>query len=147
MEKRKIVVDASVVAKWFLEEEYSDKALQLRDDYARGLLAIAAPSLLEYEVLNALRYSGAYSARELKEIGVALNKYGFEIYELEARLKELAIEIAMENNITVYDASYIALAKQLNTVLYTADRELVNKFPNTALHIRQYPGNTRARRE
>jgi len=76
MEKRKIVVDASVVAKWFLEEEYSGKALQLRDDYARGLLTVAAPSLLEYEVLNALKYSGAYSARELKEIWVAQTSTG-----------------------------------------------------------------------
>ncbi len=42
MEKEKIVVDASVVAKWFLIEEYSDKALQLRNDYIRGAVILAA---------------------------------------------------------------------------------------------------------
>ncbi len=142
MEKEKVVVDASIIVKWFLEEEFSNKALQLRNDYIRGIIAIAVPSLLEYEVLNALKYSGVYSVEELKEIGIALNKYGFEVYELEGKLKELAIEIALKNNITIYDASYIALAKHLNTILYTADKELIQKFPNTAIHIKQYPLHT-----
>jgi len=142
LEKEKVVVDASIIVKWFLEEEFSNKALQLRNDYIRGIIAIAVPSLLEYEVLNALKYSGVYSVEELKEIGIALNKYGFEVYELEGKLKELAIEIALKNNITIYDASYIALAKHLNTILYTADKELIQKFPNTAIHIKQYPLHT-----
>jgi len=142
LEKEKVVVDASIIVKWFLEEEFSNKALQLRNDYIRGIIAIAVPSLLEYEVLNALKYSGVHSVEELKEIGIALNKYGFEVYELEGKLKELAIEIALKNNITIYDASYIALAKHLNTILYTADKELIQKFPNTAIHIKQYPLHT-----
>ena len=139
MEKEKVVVDANIIVKWFLEEEFSSKALQLRNDYIRGVITIAVPSLLEYEVLNALKYSGVYSVEELKEIGTALNKYGFEVYELEGRIKEFAIEIAIENNITIYDASYIALAKHLNTILYTADEELIQKFPNSTIHIKQYP--------
>ncbi|MBU2559444.1 type II toxin-antitoxin system VapC family toxin, partial [archaeon] len=53
----KIVVDASVVAKWFLEEVHSEMAEAIRKDYADGLLDLAAPSLLPYEVLNALRYN------------------------------------------------------------------------------------------
>lgn len=138
MEEKKIVVDASVVAKWFLEEKFSDKALKLRNDYVRGLITIAAPSLLEYEVLNALKYSKLYTADELREIGVSLNKYGFEIYELEGKLKELTIKISMENNVTIYDASYVALAKHLNTKLYTADQELARKFPESVVHIRNY---------
>ncbi len=138
MERQEIVVDASVVVKWFLIEEFSSEALRLRNDYVRGIITIAAPSLLEYEVLNALRYSGVYTIEELKEICTALNKYGFKIYELEDRLKKDIVEIAQKNGITIYDASYIALAKQLNTILYTADLELIKKFPDIAVHIKQY---------
>ena len=36
--EKKIVVDASVVAKWYLIEEYSDNAIKLRNDYVRGLV-------------------------------------------------------------------------------------------------------------
>jgi len=78
LEKEK-VVDANIIVKLFLEEEFSSKALQLRNDYIRGVITIAVPSLLEYEVLNALKYSDIYSVEELKEIGTASNKYGFEV--------------------------------------------------------------------
>ncbi len=138
MEKEKVVVDASIVAKWFLEEEYSGQALKLRDDYIGGSFQIVVPSLLEYEVLNALRYSGVYSPEELRSIGLALNKYGFETRELGGELKAKTIALAIEHNITIYDASYIALAKTLNAKLYTADNELVEKFPKTAVHIKDY---------
>ena len=138
MEKEKIVVDASVIVKWFLKEEYSDKALMLRNDYVRGLFDIAVPTLFEYEVLNALKYSGVYSIEELLEIGVAINKYGFLTYELEDNYKKLTIEIAENSGLTIYDAAYVALAKHLNTKLYTADNEIIRKFPQTATHIKQY---------
>ena len=136
--EKKIVVDASVVTKWYLIEEYSDNAIKLRNDYVRGLVQIIVPSLLEYEVLNALRYSGVYNLDELKKIGSSLNKYGFITYNLENDIKDLAIKLALKENITLYDASYIALALKFNTLLYTADQELVNKFPNIAKHIKDY---------
>lgn len=138
MEEKKVVVDASVVAKWFLEEEFSGEALRLRDDYIRGVFTIAVPSLFEYEVLNALKYSGVYGVEELREVGVALNKYGFEVYELEGGLKELTVEVALRSDVTIYDASYVALARSLNTVLYTADEELVENFTDVAKHIKRY---------
>ncbi|MBS7288613.1 MAG: type II toxin-antitoxin system VapC family toxin [Candidatus Freyarchaeota archaeon] len=43
-------------------------------------------------------------------------------------LAEKTIEIAMDENITIYDASYVALAAILNTKLYTADKKLVEKL-------------------
>ncbi len=138
MEKEKIVVDASIIVKWFLEEEYSDKAIMLRNDYVRGLFDISVPTLLEYEVLNALKYSRVYSVEELLEIGDAINKYGFLTYELENNYKKLTIEIAENSGLTIYDASYVALAKYLNTKLYTADNEIIRKFPETAIHIKIY---------
>jgi len=36
--EKKIVVDDSVAAKWYLIEEYSDNAIKLRNDYVRGLV-------------------------------------------------------------------------------------------------------------
>ena len=47
MERSKIVVvDASVITKWFVEEEYSAEALKMREDYVNRLIDIAAPELL-----------------------------------------------------------------------------------------------------
>ncbi|MFQ6124455.1 MAG: hypothetical protein ACE5R6_07615 [Candidatus Heimdallarchaeota archaeon] len=45
------VPDASVIVRWFLEEKYSAQARALREDYVNGLIELAIPSLLAYEVL------------------------------------------------------------------------------------------------
>ncbi|MCP8316550.1 MAG: type II toxin-antitoxin system VapC family toxin [archaeon] len=58
-----VVVDASVVAKWFVEEEYSINALQLRDDYVNRSIDIAAPELLLFEVINSLRYNPEFGEK------------------------------------------------------------------------------------
>ena len=60
------VVDASVVAKWFLEEEFSDDARRLRDDYSSDLIEVEAPATLPFEVLNAFRDAGVFSVDELR---------------------------------------------------------------------------------
>jgi len=138
MEKTKIVLDAGIVVKWFLIERFSKEAIKIRNDYVQRKVSIAVPSLLIYEVLNALKHSGVYSEEELKEICLALNKYGFEVHDLEEDLKEKSITISYNYNITVYDASYVALALKLKTILYTADNELLEKIPEIAKHIKDY---------
>jgi len=132
-EKKVIVVDASVVVKWFIEEEYSREARLLRDAYAGGVLDIAVPSLLYYEVLNALKYSGAFGEEELKEVAEVLSDFQFNSYDMTGSLAEKTIEYSMRKGLTVYDASYVALADVLDTTLYTADEELIRKTRNPRL--------------
>ncbi len=40
----------------------------------------------------------------------------------------------------MYDAVYVTLAEHLDTVLYTADNELIRNFPRRVLHVRGYTG-------
>ena len=120
----KVVVDASVVVKWFIEEKHSDKALELRDRYINLEIELLAPELLPYEVLNALRYSKLFTSQEMKNIAQAINLYGFKLYPLIGELAELTIEVAYANNLTIYDASYLALAIKNKTMVYTADKKL-----------------------
>jgi len=56
------VADASVVAKWFLEEADSEPARRLRDDFLEGIVRLRAPSILPFEVLNALRFHPRFPA-------------------------------------------------------------------------------------
>ncbi len=60
LERGEAVVDASVVVKWFVREEYTGEPLRLRDAYVDGLVDLLAPYLLPMEVLNALKYSGRF---------------------------------------------------------------------------------------
>ena len=52
-----IVVDASVAVRWFNPEEHSERALALRDDHIARRVVLAAPSLLVWEVGDALGYN------------------------------------------------------------------------------------------
>lgn len=137
----KLVSDANVVVKWFIEEEHSDKALKLRDMHVNGEILIAAPELLPFEILNTLKYSNLFKKEELKNAALSISSYGIELHPLRGKLAEKTVEIAVEKDITIYDASYIALAITLNTKLYTADRKLIEKlgqkYKKTVLHISQ----------
>ena len=72
--KDQFVVDSSVVSKWFLEEPDSAKAIDLRDGFAVGKLRLAVPTLLFYEVMNALRFSGTFKRADLLLAAKSLSK-------------------------------------------------------------------------
>ena len=42
-------------------------------------------------------------------------------------LKDAAMQIAISQNITVYDALFIAAAQKMNATLYTADKKICSK--------------------
>jgi predicted nucleic acid-binding protein len=136
---RKAVIDASTVAKWFLEEEYTPQALRLRDDFVSGALPLVAPSMLLFEVLNALRFSGVFKKKELREIARALGIYGFELCDLVGDFAERTVRVAVEKDLTIYDASYIALAELHKVDLYSADWKIV-KSSKFATHIKEIEG-------
>ncbi len=132
----RVVVDASVVVKWFVEEEYSEEARLLKDAYSSGVFDIAAPSLLHYEVLNALKYSGAFGEDELKKVASILEDFQITLFELSGELASKTVELAMRKGITVYDASYAALAEMLGSVGYTADEKLLKKVGGRLRHVK-----------
>ncbi|BAN90236.1 type II toxin-antitoxin system VapC family toxin [Aeropyrum camini] len=138
--ERKVVVDASVAVKWFVEEEYTREALLLRESYLEGLVELIAPCLLPYEVLNALKYSAAFGEDELKEIASALESLQIRLYSLEGNYAATTIEVAMRSGLTIYDASYIGLALVEKATLYTADEKLLKKAGSLGIakHIRDY---------
>jgi len=138
--ERKVVVDASVVVKWFVEGEYIREALMLRDSYSEGLVDLIAPSILPYEVLNALKYSGAFGEDELKEIADILESLQISLYNLEGEYAVKTVEVAMRRGLTVYDASYTALAMVKGATLYTADEKMLKKTASLGIarHIRDY---------
>ncbi|MCE2469600.1 MAG: type II toxin-antitoxin system VapC family toxin [Dehalococcoidia bacterium] len=111
------VVDASVVAAAAFEEERADEARTL-------LLAadsLAAPSLLYYELTNIARTKSRQNPNDRIRIAQRL----LRAFSLNITLLEVdhpaVLELALEKNLTAYDASYVALARQLEAPLLTFD--------------------------
>ena len=132
-EKGEFVIDSSVVAKWFVGERDSDKAIQIRDNFATGKIRLAAPTLLFYEVMNALRFAGAFREDDLVLASRSLSKYRFEVWRPRGKLLELSIQLSVKGNTTVYDACYVALAQRIGSKVITEDKEMLAKFPKLAI--------------
>lgn len=131
MAAEKKVVDASVVAKWFLDEEDSGVALKLRADHLAGRVLIVVPELLFVGVMNALRYKKSDEGFLLKA-NDALWDIQLGVEKLGKKLMEKAIETSIRHKVTLYDATYIAFANLHNAPLVTADKEL-EKIPNVTM--------------
>jgi len=122
-----IVVDASIILKWYLtDEEYGEKALDLLNKYISNELHLLAPSLLEYEVINGLVI--AQKRGRIKEEKILLAIDGF--MDLKITLKDLSriypklLNYCKIYNCSVYDASYLAVAKEEGIAMVTADKKL-----------------------
>ena len=132
-----VVVDAGVVVKWFVDEEYTDAALAVRDAHVDGTVDLVAPSLLPFEVVNALRYSGAFDEETLTRASTALTKYGIDLVSYD-RIDGIT-DTALAIDETVYDAAYVALAETVAEPLYTTDERLlesVDSYSDRPVHVR-----------
>jgi len=135
-----IIVDTSVVVKWYIPERHHEQARALRDAYLDGEFDLVAPALMPFETVNALKYSGHYEGERLEEASKSLPEYGIDLVPFD-KTGSVA-EIANDLDITIYDAAYIALAQNHDTKAYTADRNLLDDldgdYNELAEHIETY---------
>ena len=126
--KKTMIVDASIVVKWFVPERDYEIALKIRDAHIKGEVAIQAPSLLLYEVINALRFHKVYklSYEVLVRVSDALKATGI-LEEPSREAWEYGIKTSLEKGISLYDSIYVGMAKAANATLITSDKVLHNK--------------------
>ena len=127
METKEVVLDASVIVKWFSQEESHDKAIKIRDDFLKGEMEIVLPDLILYELSNALRFNPVFDFNDVKEAVGSILDMDLTITSPTSSVLNESIRLAFSKNITVYDAIYISLASNLNYILVTADKKLYNK--------------------
>ncbi len=136
--KEVVVLDASVVVKWFVKEKHSEKALEIRKSYLARKINVACPQILPFEVLNALRFNPEFGEEQLKIASDALQKYQLRLYPILGEMAHMCIRNALNFGISIYDASYISLAEYLDSRLYSADEELldrVGKLEDRVAHV------------
>ncbi|MFQ6123568.1 MAG: type II toxin-antitoxin system VapC family toxin [Candidatus Heimdallarchaeota archaeon] len=135
-----IVLDASVILKWFVEEEWSEIAANIKSEYSKGKFTIAVPSLVFYEVANVLRYKTEFGLKDVTVALTSLYALQFEIWGFENILARKTIELAYNYGITIFDAAYLGLAALKECRIYTVDEVLVKKTKdfNYMAHIREW---------
>ncbi|MBU4298782.1 type II toxin-antitoxin system VapC family toxin [Patescibacteria group bacterium] len=122
-----IVLDASVIAKWFIEEENTSSSLYYRDLQAEKKEIIMAPTLLVYELANLFRFKKDFSNAEITLALEALENFGIRIVHLNFKDMGRVANFARDKEITVYDGAYIIVALDFGCKFVTADEKLYKK--------------------
>ncbi|MDA1192766.1 MAG: type II toxin-antitoxin system VapC family toxin [Candidatus Poribacteria bacterium] len=140
----KIVFDASVSAKWVLDEAMTDTARALLDECERDDIEITVPPLWEYELDSIIRhhvYRGEVTVERAKEIRVVLASIPVTVkYSplIRSRANEIA---ATANQRRVYDIIYAAHAEAEECDLWTADNnyfKAVRAFLTNVKYLSDY---------
>jgi predicted nucleic acid-binding protein len=122
-----IIVDSGVLIALVLQEELAGRAESLMESAQAQKKRLAAPTLLQYEVVASVRkavYRHRISMVEAQSIQQIALQYDIT-YLLDDALLRRAQEIAGELNMpTAYDAQYLAVAERLDAPLWTADSKL-----------------------
>lgn len=135
-----IVADASVIVKWFVEEDYTKNALKIKEDYTRGTIDIWSTHLMPFEVLNALRYNQQLGEQEIQKAALSLSKFKIALHPILEELVDLSVRDAWKYGLTVYDSSYLALGKTFDKEVYTADEKMLAKVAGKerVIHLKEY---------
>lgn len=124
----KLSLDANVIAKWFIDEENTDKALEIRDQFLRGTFMIIEPTLLIYELGNVFWKHPAKSPEDVERDFKAFFDIGLHFLDVAKPEMLGAIhETARSLGITFYDATYLTVAEKEGCTLITADEQLQKK--------------------
>jgi predicted nucleic acid-binding protein len=116
-----VVVDTSVIVKWLNQdnEEYVDQADDILRDVQAAKIQLIVPELAKYEVGNLLIHGKGLTYEQAITVLAQLYKLPLTFVEDNELLAVETVAIAANANVTYYDASFIAVAKQFDAVLIT----------------------------
>lgn len=132
------VIDANVGVKFYLPEELAEAALSLLQRLDDGDLSVIVPDLFYNESANIFwkyvrraRLSADDARRSLRN----LISLPFTVIP-SSDLVPHALDLALEYDITAYDALYVTLARELGISLITADGKLFRKLVGKVTEVR-----------
>jgi predicted nucleic acid-binding protein len=130
---RDVVLDASVVAKWFrrTNERRVAEAVGLRTAYGNGELGVIAPSLLPLELIDVAGRKWHWARAQLEALAHEIEELGFEFMEPDLR----SVARLTAAGLTAYDAAYVAIAEDHGLQLVTDDERLAAVVPHVAVAL------------
>ncbi len=129
----KVVVDCSVVIKWFIPEPHSNQAQLILDEFQNGGLDLLAPDLLYPEMGNIIWKKHRLQGLSTNDADAILQQFRAIpiLITPSEHLLDVAYHLAVTYQRTVYDSLYVALSLREGCRFVTADERLVNSLATT----------------
>lgn len=126
-----IVVDSSVIVKWLNQENETNlkQADKVLSDAQNGEIVLFAPELSRYEIGNALLKKNLDLPQAQDTLGTAY-RLSVNFVQETKKLAFATYRMAQSAQITYYDASFVALAKQTKATLVTDNPKHQAKVKN-----------------
>ena len=134
-----VVVDASLVFKWIVSEQYSETATAQLAEWSASGTRILAPSLMAFEITNALHKRVLRAELEDEEAELLLTGLLVSGPELDndRAVHVRALEIArVFRRPSSYDSHYVALAEREGCECWTADERFYNAVSGSLPWVR-----------
>lgn len=137
-----VIVDASIVLKWVLQEPDSHIAEALLAEWIDKETIILAPALLVYELTNSLYRKASKGEITFEEVELSLRKIlltGLELdFSEDPNLSLKAVELAKRFDLpATYDSHYLALAQREGCELWTTDIKLLRALRGQLSWVRR----------
>ncbi len=127
----RVCIDASFILKLVLPEDASEKVHTIWTEWVNRGKSIHAPYLLVYETHSVIR-NKVYRKELTSEEGMAalgvLRDQNIIFHHLPTTASVAWDFANTYNRPTLYDAFYMAVAKEIESELWTADKRLVNSL-------------------
>jgi predicted nucleic acid-binding protein len=123
----KYVLDVSAALCWVLPRPASPRAVRLRDELRRGVLALIAPFIFPAEAASALTKAERQKLLPVGHAGILLADIlatSLALHQYEPLLAR-AVDISSQSRAGLYDCLYVALAEQEGCELVTDDQKLI----------------------
>lgn len=121
-----MIVDASVLLHAFLPDELQPNALKLVREHVSGSVHLKAPTLLPYELSNAVWQAERRGRINRDQADRIIESFSSLDIEIIPQSWGEMLPLARQFDRSAYDAAYLTLAERLGEQLVTGDLRLYN---------------------
>lgn len=130
-----IIIDTCIVIHLFNETELTKLAQEVLRKDPNWIL----PSLWKEEYANVLSKLARKEQRPINEVIEHYNHTLEELKDCEIPVdNRKALLISIKFKISVYDAHFVSLASDFNSILVTEDKEILKNSPVKALNMKNF---------
>ena len=137
------IIDASITINWLLDDE-QDRQHSIAIFQSLGERHIIVPSLWVYEVANVLLVAHRrqrLTAERLQQFLTTLSELEPQLHAPEFSLASRLSKLALQHQLTVYDAAYLDLGLRTGLPIATIDKALIRAMEAVGVE-RVTPSNT-----